>query len=284
MEIRFLEAFLAVAEEGSVSKAASRLNLTQPAVSRQLKQMEAVLQVRLFTRSYEGMQLTERGHSLYNDIRPVWNELGTLMHAHMPKPLIRLGVTPFLAPKYIPNTVEELRLKVKWNQTKLDCFDFIKLLEQGEIDAAIIEGYPEHPGFYSCLISTESYQVAIPTDHPLADYDTVSLEQCLAYPQVLPPQKSRFYKNWMALKQKLSMVESNVTCVPYQSLLYSVKQQRGLAFFPELMIENQWEQDLLFKKIARGDLSRKLYLHTTNEAYLKPVQQSLQAQMQNQQV
>ncbi|GAF17049.1 hypothetical protein JCM19046_1526 [Bacillus sp. JCM 19046] len=66
--------------------------------------------------------------------------------------------------------------------------------------------------------------------------------------------------------------------------MYSVKQQRGLAFFPELMIENQWEQDLLFKKIARGDLSRKLYLHTTNEAYLKPVQQSLQAQMQNQQV
>lgn len=281
MKIRYLEAFLAVAEEGSVSKAATRLHLTQPAVSRQLKQLEVVLQERLFIRSYEGMQLTEKGDSLYNDIRPLWTDLDTSLLAHMPSAVIRLGVTQFLASKYIPDSIDEPPLKVKWIQTKLNCLDFIPLLEQGELDAAIIEDYPTHPGLHSCLIEADSYQVAIPIDHPLAELETVSLEQCFDYPQVLPPEKSRFYKNWIALKQKWDKLDSPVTCVPYQSLLYSVKQQRGLAYFPKLMIENQWEKDLLFKPVVFEGLLRKLYVHTTNEAYLKPIQQSLLAKIRS---
>lgn len=61
MEIRLLKYFVTIAEEGTVSRAAQVLHITQPTLSRQLKELEADLDTELFTRQKNRLQLTEAG-------------------------------------------------------------------------------------------------------------------------------------------------------------------------------------------------------------------------------
>ena len=59
------EIFLTVSETGSISKAADKLYISQPALSQQLKKMEKELEVDLFIRSNKGIDLTEEGKIVY---------------------------------------------------------------------------------------------------------------------------------------------------------------------------------------------------------------------------
>src|SRR5438552_4722673 len=64
VDTRLLRYFAAVAAEGNITRAAERLFVSQPALTKQIKQLENQLEVRLFTRSRAGMTLTEAGQAL----------------------------------------------------------------------------------------------------------------------------------------------------------------------------------------------------------------------------
>lgn len=69
MDFRHLRAFIAVAEESSVTKAATRLHISQPPLSRHIKQLEGELGIRLFVRHRQGVTLTDAGHQLLEKAR-----------------------------------------------------------------------------------------------------------------------------------------------------------------------------------------------------------------------
>ncbi len=64
VDTRLLRYFLAVAEEGSLTRAAERMFVSQPALTKQIRQLERLLGLQLFTRSRAGMALTEPGRAL----------------------------------------------------------------------------------------------------------------------------------------------------------------------------------------------------------------------------
>lgn len=78
MDLRTLGYFLAVAEELNVGRAAARLHMTQPPLSRAIRQLEAELGVDLFVRSARGMTLTQAGHVLLPEAREVLDRIGAL--------------------------------------------------------------------------------------------------------------------------------------------------------------------------------------------------------------
>ena len=75
MELRDLEYFVVVAEQGNLGRAAEQLRLSQPALSKSLKRLEDALEVRLFRRSANGMELTAEGSLLLSRARELRDSL-----------------------------------------------------------------------------------------------------------------------------------------------------------------------------------------------------------------
>ncbi|MEH3543681.1 LysR family transcriptional regulator [Klebsiella variicola] len=98
LDIRLLRAFAVVAEENNISRAAQRLFISQPPLSRHMRQLEAQLGVTLFQRHSKGLILTDAGREVLEIIRPMLalqeRTLAALsqLSAHSPQPL-RLGLT-----------------------------------------------------------------------------------------------------------------------------------------------------------------------------------------------
>ncbi len=105
MELRQLEYFLEIANTGSINEAARRLNMSQPPLSYQMRQLEQELGVRLFNRTSKGVILTEAGKILYNRAD------GLLDHARSTrlevakagkKRVLRIGLTPTTVATMMP--------------------------------------------------------------------------------------------------------------------------------------------------------------------------------------
>ncbi|MFI8951497.1 LysR family transcriptional regulator [Streptomyces sp. NPDC053750] len=186
MELRHLRCFLTIAEAGSITRAASRLHTSQPALSRTLRQLEEHLGVRLIDRSTHHLYLTSAGEAFR--VRAT-AALAAVDAALDPGQLgtwpLRLGHAWSALGKH---TTALLR---RWQRAQpgiplelLRIDDRTAGLAEGRVDAALLRGPINLAGTRSLLQAREPRIAAVPTSSPLADHVTVSLadlsEQTLA--------------------------------------------------------------------------------------------------------
>ncbi|MFI6850306.1 LysR substrate-binding domain-containing protein [Kitasatospora sp. NBC_00085] len=187
IELRHLRAFLAIAEEGNVTRAAARLHLSQPALSRTLRQLEEHLGARLVDRSTHHLGLTAEGHTFRDKARAAVAAVETALDpGGLRSWPLRLGHT------WAALGVHTVPLLRRWDETHpavplelLRVDDRTAGLTQGRVDAALLRGAVTAAGLRAELLLTEERVVVMPADSPLAALPRITLADLAAHPVAL---------------------------------------------------------------------------------------------------
>jgi DNA-binding transcriptional LysR family regulator len=170
MELRHLRAFLAIADEGNITRAAAGLHLTQPVLSRTLRQLETHLGVQLVDRSTHHLRLTPAGRDFQIRAAAALAAVdGALDPSRLASWPLRLGYGWSALGE---NTAALLRL---WQQTYPDIpLELLRIddrtagLTRGKVDVAVLRGPVTNRGIVTHLLQTEPRIAVVSTDSPLA--------------------------------------------------------------------------------------------------------------------
>ena len=194
MDVKQLRALLAIAETGSVTRAAELLHIVQPAVSRQLRLLEEDLGTLLFARGRRGMELTDAGRVLAAHARRALQELDAAKAAIVPSAGTVTGtVTVGMLPSAVDLLAAPLVSSLKQQYPELTVNIWAgyagylqSWLEDGEVDVALL--YDPKP---SALLEVEPlledalYLVGLPDQDP-ATRAEVTLQEIAELPLILP--------------------------------------------------------------------------------------------------
>ena len=196
MELRHLRYFVAVAEERHFGRAAARLRIAQPPLSRQIQALEAELGFALFDRTGRRVELTAAGAKLHEETRRVF---AALEHAvsearrasRGESGHIRVGYLSTFANSGLPEVVRAYRTRspgVEVELRELSPQEQIQALRDGDIDVGFVRAPVDEPGIRSDLVRSEPLVLAVPRGHSLASRKSVDLEKAAREPFVLFPR------------------------------------------------------------------------------------------------
>jgi len=191
-----LRAFVAVIEQGSLGRAASHLNLTQPTLSRLIKDIEARCGQPVFERHSRGMALTAAGQTLLPHARQLLADMtlaGEAMDAlrGLRRGTARVGAVAAAARTILPDAIGQLlaaspELKIEVLEAPDD--RLIAALNDREIDLMIAAQVPPSAAIAriaECRFD-DDYSVFCAADHPIATAETVTLQDVLRHLWVMP--------------------------------------------------------------------------------------------------
>lgn len=178
MELRHLRYFVAVAESGSITKAALRLGIQQPPLGQQIRALEAELKVQLFERAPKRIVLSNAGKEFLDDARQILASAKEAMEKvrrfdRGEQGLLTVGFTSSasmhpIAPRILGafNSAYPLaKVEVEERET----YELILRLQKRELDAAFMRFAPANlPGLTNTVLVDEDMVLAIPGSHPLA--------------------------------------------------------------------------------------------------------------------
>lgn len=179
--MRLLEQFLAVVDQGSFRGAARVLNIAQPAVSRNVRNIETSLGVQLLTRSRQGVELTPAGVTLAEGARILRGETKELARRTRLAEQgeigeLRVGYTDFALAGILPAIVKQFRARypeVVLRFVPLVTSEQIEALRLDSIDVGMLTGPLQSDGLVSQPVQSDRLVCLVPETHPLAQKESV---------------------------------------------------------------------------------------------------------------
>ena len=165
-----MRAFVAVVEAGTMSKAARRLHVSQPALSQTITALERRLGVQLLVRTSTGVQATEAGTTLLGEARAVLARHEQALAAlarHTTTGVLRVGVPLELPPELLPSALA--RLAEEYPETRVQARHLssvaqVAALRAGELDVGLVRERPPGPDLDAVLVVTEDVGVLLAAD------------------------------------------------------------------------------------------------------------------------
>jgi len=184
MELRQLKYFLAVAEDLHFGNAARRMNISQPPLSQQIKQLEDELGTKLFERTSRSVALTPEGDFLMKEAQSVLDKLDRATEtvkamARGEEGQLTIGFVVILNQSKLPEVIRDFRSRfpnVRLELKELSTNSQLSALSSGDLDIGFIRAYGHNlNGFRSKTYLKENYVLALPDHHPLARNSEVRL-------------------------------------------------------------------------------------------------------------
>lgn len=252
MDIRILQYYLVVAKENNVTKAANILHVTQPTLSRQLKQLEEELGVRLFIRHNHHIELSEEGRLLKRRAE----ELTTLAEKTKQElsndttsleGCITIGSGEYMSTDLLVKRMQEfhqLYPGVTFEMSSGNAIENCERVKEGLLDFALVSDYTDLSSFETCYMpKKEEWGIYVQEDHPLAKKKTVTATTLRKYPLLLTEgaKRGNFLSTWFNTPMDELNIVATYTLFYNASLL--VKNKMGIAVGIRL---NQFSDGLCF--------------------------------------
>ena len=199
MELRHLRYFIAVAEELNFTRAAERLHIAQPPLSRQIQQLEEDLGVQLFERNTRPLKLTEAGRFFYAHAQQLLAQTAELasMTQRVGKIERKMSIGFVASTLYgmLPKVIRRFRTlhsEIALSLHEMTTMEQIQALKEGRIDVGFGRIRHEDPNVRRILLREERLMVALPTGHPLLSTKAVlSLKDVAMETVIIFPKSPR---------------------------------------------------------------------------------------------
>jgi len=193
LELRHLRYFVAVAEELHFSRAAERLQMAQPPLSQQIRQLEDHLGVTLLARTRRTVELTDAGRVFLDEARRVLRQADLAVEAAREAGLgnrgrLRVsfvGSAPFNVLPSILRAFRDRHQKVDLTLHEAPTAEQVEGIVEGRFDVGFLRLAPHARGIEQEVILREALVAALPEQHPLAGSATVDLRKLASEPFLL---------------------------------------------------------------------------------------------------
>jgi DNA-binding transcriptional LysR family regulator len=249
VELRHLRYFVAVAEELHFRRAAERLYVAQPAVSEQIRKLEAELGVRLFDRTNRNVALTDAGSAMLDEARRVLEQaevaqLAARSARDRAAARLRIGYVPDAVPASVPRTLGHLASAPGHLDVSLEtgpAQSLIDAVRDGRLDA-VIAGIPAPTsGLRTTSLGRQRVVAAVPGQDPRALDPELTLERLAPQRLVMFPRAANpaFHDAVMALCRDAALSPTLIEAAEprVEFVLLAVVAGAGAALLPASVIE-----------------------------------------------
>ena len=262
MEIKDMRAFYAIVEEGNISHAAQRLDIAQPALSRQMKRLETQLGVQLFERGSRRIRLTDAGRVLYSRVEHILGmvdgtvreitEIGSGVAG-----CIRLGTITTSGALLLPELIGEFHRRypqVTYQIWEGEGTRILELLDNRVIEIGITRTQVDARVYESIVLPNEPLVAVMHRDHMIGkDPHEVQVAELKDQPLIIP---LRWQSLFTGDCRKLGF-EPKILCVSdsiVQDLLLA-KMGMGMAILPISSKTLLTDGDLIYKKLVDPEIT-----------------------------
>jgi len=248
MEFHQLRYFVAVAEEGSFSRAATKVRVAQPSLSQQIRKLEAEVGQRLFDRLPRSVVLTEAGRCLLEYAQQI---LTSVNDAHRCVDELKgkiagdlaVGAIPTIAPYVLPEMV--VTFQKHYPDVTLEIVEDVtegitRRIEAGELDVAVLSTCQQSPSLRHERLGNEPLLALVPEAHPLAKQTVVTLDELksqrflLLHEMHCLSQQVHHLLESRRLHPEIALAGSQLTTIANM-----VAAGVGVSIVPQMMVKHQ---------------------------------------------
>lgn len=281
LNIENLKMFCLVVDEGSISQAARLSFVSQPAVTRQIHQLENFYGALLFDRSEGKMSVTEIGRTLYpfakaivndfNHSKEVIQQLTDEYNANL-----RVGASLTIGEYLLPSLLgrfkkqkPEIKVTLTIKNTPLVLED----LSKDVIDLALVEGVVENTDFIVEKFAEDELILVCPSDHPWKDRKEIHIEELVNERMIWRESTSGTRHTVESTLREygiLDKMESYMEIGSTQAIKSTIEAGLGITILPRLTVARELEQGLLREVTISGvKITRNLWLVKKNIRFNK---------------
>jgi DNA-binding transcriptional LysR family regulator len=248
MELRHLRYFVAVAEEENVTRAAAKLHVAQPAVSRQIRDLEEELGLDLFERTAKSLRLTDAGRVFLDEARAVLGRADEAIKAARAvaggqRGELRVGYAPSLTVQILPRALRQFQAefpRVRVALHDLSSEEMLAGLRDDRLHVALMVAPSPRQlrGLRFHELARYPLCVAVPPKHRAVRRRTMTLEETLDEPLIVysradyPEYHAALAKIFTSVRRAPAIAEEHDSVT---SLIAAVEAGHGIALVPSCM-------------------------------------------------
>lgn len=266
MTIRHLKAFVAVCENGSVTKAAELLHVAQPALSQTISDIEKYYNVALFNRINQRLVLTETGKELLQKAKEVlesFQGFEDLATNAVDMPAVHIGMSLTIGTTDLPKIMRYIKNEypfVKLSVTINNSFEIQQSILSGEIDFGIIEGNIVMPHF--CCAEFKSDKLIIVCGRDFQIDSVIDVRKLASQPLLLREKGSSSREHLESIfKRNGILSEPIMESISNQAIIVAAKENFGVAVLPQALVAKDVQKGKLKEvKLLDYELKRTSFV------------------------